>query len=138
MDFVVDASVVAAWVLDDEQSDLADQVIDSLTLKAATAPHLWALEVANILTVCERRGRIDSAKRKLMADAVKDLGVVEQPHTQDTIFGEILNLAVKHSLSAYDASYLELAMRLGLPLATLDKPLQKAAEAEGVAVIKVV
>jgi predicted nucleic acid-binding protein len=138
MDFVLDASVAAAWVLDDEQSDLADQVIDSLDVKTATAPHLWALEVANILTVCERRGRIDAAKRKLMAEAVKDLGVIEQPHTQDAVFGEVMDLAAKHALSAYDASYLELAMRLGVPLATLDKPLEKAALAEGVAVIQAV
>jgi predicted nucleic acid-binding protein len=138
MDFVLDASVAAAWVLDDEQSDLADQVIDSLAFKTATAPHLWALEVANILTVCERRGRIDAAKRKLMAEALRDLGVIEQPHTQDAVFGEIMDLAAKHSLSSYDASYLELAMRLGVPLATLDKPLQKAAEAEGVVVVKAV
>lgn len=138
MDFVLDASVAAAWVLDDEQSDLADQVIDSLAFKTAAVPHLWALEVANILTVCERRGRIDAAKRKLMAEALRDLGVLEQPHTQDTVFGEIMDLAAKHSLSSYDASYLELAMRLGVPLATLDKPLQKAAEAEGVVVVKAV
>ena len=138
MDFVLDASVAAAWVLDDEQSDLADQVIDSLAFKTATAPHLWALEVANILTVCERRGRIDTGKRKLMAEALRDLGVIEQPHTQETVFGEIMDLAVKHSLSSYDASYLELAIRLGVPLATLDRPLQKAAEAEGVTLVKAV
>lgn len=138
MDFVLDASVAAAWVLDDEQSDLADQVIDSLAFKTAAAPHLWALEVANILTVCERRGRIDAAKRKLMAEALRDLGVIEQPHTQDAVFGEIMDLAAKHSLSSYDAAYLELAIRLGVPLATLDKPLQKAAEAEGVVVVKAV
>jgi len=138
MDFVLDASVAAAWVLDDEQNDLADQVIDSLAFKTAAAPHLWALEVANILTVCERRGRIDAAKRKLMAEALRDLGVMEQPQPQETVFGAIMDLAAKHSLSSYDASYLELAMRLGVPLATLDKPLQKAAEAEGVVVVKAV
>lgn len=138
MDFVLDASVAAAWVLDDEQSDLADQVIDSLAFKSAAAPHLWALEVANILAVCERRGRIDAAKRKLMAEALRDLGVIEQPHTQEAVFGEIMDLASKHSLSSYDASYLELAIRLGVPLATLDKPLQKAAEAKGVVLVKVV
>jgi predicted nucleic acid-binding protein len=109
-----------------------------LAFKTATAPHLWALEVANILTVCERRGRIDAAKRKLMAEALRDLGVVEQPHTQDAVFGEIMDLAAKHSLSSYDASYLELAGRLGLPLATLDGPLKRAAVAEGVVLIEVI
>jgi predicted nucleic acid-binding protein len=80
------------------------QNIDSLDVKTATSPHLWALELANILTVCERRGRIDAAKRKPMAEAVKDLGVVEQPHAQDAIFGEVMELAAMHSLSAYAAS----------------------------------
>lgn len=138
MDLVLDASVAAAWVLEDEQNDLADQVIDSLTVKTATAPHLWALEVANILLVSERRGRIDAAKRKLMAEAVRDLGVLEQPQPQDLIFGAVMDLAARHKLSSYDASYLELALRLGLPLATLDEPLKRAAVAEGVPLIEVI
>lgn len=138
MDLVLDASIAAAWVLDDEQSDLADQVIDSLAFKTATAPHLWALELANILMVSERRKRIDATRRKLMAEAVRDLGVIEQPHTQDAIFGQVMDLAAKHGLSAYDASYLELAIRLGLPLATLDEPLRKAARAEGVPLVELV
>lgn len=135
LDLVLDASVAAAWVLEDEQSDLADQVIDSLATKIATAPHLWALEVGNILLTTEKRGRIDAAKRRLMAEALRDLGVVEQPHSQESVFGDILELAARHRLSSYDAAYLELALRLGLPLATLDKPLRVAAAAEGVTII---
>lgn len=127
--------MAAAWVLEDEQNDLADRVIDSLATKIAVAPHLWALETANILLVAERRGRIDKAKRLLMAKALRDLGVQEQPHEQDATFGAVIDLAAKHSLSSYDASYLELAMRLHLPLATLDAPLQRAATAEGVALV---
>lgn len=134
MDFVLDTSIAAAWVLEDEQNDLADQVIDSLVTMTATAPHLWSLELANILLVCERRGRIDEAKRQLMGEAVRDLGVLEQPQPQDVIFGSVMDLATRHGLSSYDASYLELAVRLGLPLATLDEPLKKAALAEGVPV----
>ncbi len=138
MDLVLDASVAAAWVLEDEQNDLADQVIDSLTTKTATAPHLWALEIANILLVSERRGRIDAAKRNLMGEAIRDLGVIEQPQPQDVVFGGLLDLAAKHKLSSYDASYLELAIRLGLPLATLDEPLKRAAVSEGVALVEAV
>ena len=138
MDLVLDASVAAAWVLEDEQNDLADQVIDSLVTKTATAPHLWALEVGNILLTTEKRGRIDTAKRRRMAQALQDLGVVEQPHSQDAIFGDVLELAARHRLSSYDAAYLELALRLGLPLATLDKPLIAAAAAEGVKVLRAV
>lgn len=138
MDLVLDASVAAAWVLEDEQSDLADQVIDSLATQTATAPHLWALEVGNILLTTERRGRIDATKRKLMAQALRELGVIEQPHTQEFVFGDIMELGSKHRLSSYDAAYLELAIRLGLPLATLDKSLRAAASAEGVTIIEAV
>jgi predicted nucleic acid-binding protein len=136
MDMVLDASIAAAWVLEDEQNDLADQVIDSLTSRIAVAPHLWALEIANILLVCERRGRIDAAKRKLMAQALCDLGVIEHPHPQKASLGSIMELAAKHRLSSYDTSYLALAIQLELPLATLDAPLRQAAEAEGVSIVK--
>lgn len=138
MDLVLDASVAAAWVFEDEQSDLADQVIDSLATRTATAPHLWALEVGNILLTEERRGRIDADKRKMMAEALEDLCVIEQPQPQAIIFGAILDLAAKHKLSSYDAAYLELALRLGIPLATLDKPLAAVAAREGVTVITAV
>ncbi|MGI8603353.1 MAG: type II toxin-antitoxin system VapC family toxin [Verrucomicrobiales bacterium] len=136
MDFVLDASVAAAWVLEDEQSNLADQIIDSLATKTAVAPHLWALETSNILLVAERRGRIDSGKRKLMIEAIRDLGVIEEPQPQRITFGAVQDLAAKHLLSSYDASYLELAVRLGLPLATLDQPLRKAAMQENVPLVE--
>jgi predicted nucleic acid-binding protein len=126
------------WVLQDEQNDLADQVIDSLDTKTATAPHLWSLEVGNILLTTEKRGRINAAERRLMAEALRNLGVIEQPQTQKTTLGDVLELAARHRLSSYDAAYLELALRLGLPLATLDKPLMAAAEAEGVRLIKAI
>ena len=94
--------------------------------------------MSNILLTTERRGRIDAAKRKLMAEALRELGVIEQPPTQESVFGAIMELASKHRLSSYDAAYLELAIRLGLPLATLDKPFRAAAEAEGVTLIEAV
>jgi predicted nucleic acid-binding protein len=136
MDFVLDASIAAAWVLEDEQSELADQIIDSLATKTALAPYLWALEIGNILLVAERRGRIDAAKRKLMLEAVRDLGVVEEAQPQAIAFGAVQDLATKHRLSSYDAAYLELAVRLGLPLATLDEALRKAATLEKVPLVE--
>lgn len=132
MDFVLDASISAAWVLEDEQSDLADEVIDSLAIKIAVVPHLWALEMGNILLVAERRGRIDAEKRVLMLQAIQDLGVSEEPQPQSITFGVLQELAVRHRLSAYDAAYLELAVRLKLPLATLDEALRRAAVLENV------
>jgi predicted nucleic acid-binding protein len=135
MDFILDASIAAAWVLEDEQSDLADQVIDSLSTKIAVVPHLWALEMGNILLMAERRGRIDSAKRLLMLSAIQDLGVSEEPQPPSITFGSLQDLAAKHRLSAYDAAYLELAVRLQLPLATLDEALRRAAILENVPLI---
>jgi predicted nucleic acid-binding protein len=135
MDFVLDASIAAAWVLEDEQDDLADEVIDSLTVKTAIAPHLWSLEVGNILLVSERRGRITAAKRRKMAEALLNLGVLEESPAQEVTLGAVMDLAAKHRLSSYDASYLELALRHALPLATLDEPLKRAAIAEGVSLV---
>jgi predicted nucleic acid-binding protein len=138
MEFVLDASIAAAWIFEDERSELADEIIDSLAEKTAVAPPLWALETGNILLVSERRGRIDAAKRKLMLDALGDLGVIEEPQPQGITFGAVPDLAARHCLSSYDAAYLELAIRLQLPLATLDESLRKAAEQENVPLIELV
>ncbi len=96
---------------------------------------MWALEVANILLTAEKRGRLNATKRREIARALGDLGVIEQPQPQDVIFGDVLELASAHRLSSYDAAYLELAKRLQLPLATLDKALREASIAEGVTVL---
>jgi len=131
--FVLDGSVTLAWFFEDEAGGYAEAVEDGLEHAAAVVPSLWALEVANALLTGERRKRTTEAQATQFADLLGLLPITvdDQAHTQ--AFGTILSLARAHHLSAYDAAYLELAMRRGLPLATLDRKLQIAADAAGVA-----
>ena len=98
----------------------------------AIVPNLWRLELGNVLVQAERHGRITAAQLTTALELVRNLPVTTDAETDGRAFREILNLARTTSLTTYDASYLELAMRHGIPLATLDKALIRAAN--GVAV----
>lgn len=130
--FVLDCSVSAAWCLHDETNDAAHRLLAVLGETEAMVPELWRPEMANVLAVAERRGRIDQRDAE---EAVSLLGrlpmrvVASEPDTMKRLVG----LARETGLSAYDASYLELALRLNLALATFDEHLAKAAAAVGVA-----
>jgi predicted nucleic acid-binding protein len=134
MAFVVDASVAAAWLLPDEVSNVATAAYARLPEEEAVAPGLWWLEMRNIFLSNERRGRIDAAKSNRALDLLAGLPI-RLEHGAES--GALMALARKHGLSAYDAAYLELALREALPLATLDNALAKAALAEGVALVGV-
>ena len=132
MPFVLDASVTAAWCFPDEKSGTAQVALDRLTGDEAVVPALWWFEIRNILVVNERRGRIDPSETiAFLADLERlPLRIDREPD------GEVvLALARKHGLTAYDAAYLELARRLGEPLATLDKALANATRADGVPLV---
>ena len=132
MPFVLDASVTAAWCFPDEQSIVADAAMQRLLDDEALAPSLWTLEIRNILIVNERRGRIDTAD----ADAfLRDLDGLPIRVRHDADLRAIFSLARKHQLTAYDAAYLDLALRTSAALATLDQSLARAARAEGVQLI---
>ena len=125
--YVLDASLAAAWFLPDEASDAADRLLGDALADAPVVPSLFRHELRNLLLVAERRGRlaaadVDEALIRLAAlpIAVRDGGDDRQ----------VVNLARKYALTAYDAAYLELALREGAPLATLDKRLAEAARAE--------
>jgi predicted nucleic acid-binding protein len=135
MPFVMDASVTAAWVLPDEENVLAERVQDMLAEEEAIVPAVWWFEIRNLLITSERRNRLTPA---LTATVLANLA--QYPIVQDNSPNEIsvLRLAREHSLSVYDASYLELAARLEVPLATLDKELARAATTEAVRLISVV
>ena len=126
---VVDASVVIAWLFDDEDEPRADSVLELLTVDGALVPHLWHLETRNTLLIAERRGRLSARGVKERLDALKGLPIRTdiQPDLQSAF-----NLARAHGLSFYDALYLELAKREIAELATLDGALGRAALAEGV------
>lgn len=132
MPFVIDASVTASWCFPDENDPAAEAAFDRLATDMAVVPALWWFEVHNILAVNERRGRIDAAgTAEFLADL--DRLPIRLDYTPQSSM--VLALARKHRLTVYDAAYLELARRLGKPLATLDQALAAAAQSDGVALI---
>ena len=132
--FVLDCSVALAWLFQDEASPNTDQLLKKLRDddSSAIVPNLWRLELGSVLAQAERRGRITAAQLTTALELVRGLPIATDAETDSRAFREILNLARTTSLTTYDASYLELAMRHGVPLATLDKALIRAAR--GVAV----
>jgi len=133
VDIVVDSSVAVAWCFSDEQGEYAQAVLDALSTRRAVVPYLWHLEVANTLLVGERRKRSTQADTATWLGLLSALPIEVDDETRAQAFGTTISLARAHSLSAYDAAYLELAMRRRLPLATLDEKLKAAARAVGVA-----
>ncbi len=130
--FVLDGSVTLVWVFADEGDDYAAAILDKMPDLQAHVPALWALEVANALLVGERRGRTTPAMSAHFLALLGTFPITVDDETVARAWFETMHLARAHKLSAYDASYLELAMRLGLPLATLDGKLNAAATAVGV------
>ena len=133
-EFVLDASITMTWCFVDEASAYADTVLTRLGHASALTPGIWPLEVCNALAVAERRGRIDQAGVSRFLTALSALPILVQPERPERAFNNILALARQYALSSYDASYLDLAMRYGLPLATADTRLKEAAQAAGVAI----
>lgn len=133
--FVIDNSVVMAWFFEDEASDYTVSVLESLTKYDCIVPSIWPLEVANTLLVGERRGRTTEAKAARFITLLNSLSIQIDPETTRHALLDTLQLARENHLSSYDAAYLELAMREGVPIATQDKALKKAAKKCGVELI---
>ena len=126
--FVLDCSVAVAWLLEDERVPGADALLDLLDGGGqAVVPSLWRLELGNVLVAAERRSRISAKGIARCLGILAGLPIVTDSHTEERALREILELARREWLTTYDASYLELAMRRGLPLATLDRSLARAA-----------
>lgn len=132
MSLVLDSSAVLAWIYADETTDAIRRVFERLALEGAWVPGLWRLEVANVLDMGVRRKRNDTAFRDATLADLDLLPIRVDPDTDRQAWGITLRLASRHRLPLYDAAYLELAMRRGLPLATLDTDLRAAAAAEAV------
>ena len=132
MNFVLDASVALSWCFEDEGGDYALEVLDTLRTEEAVVPALWTLEVSNGLLVAERKGRTDPAAVNKFTRLLMSLRLAVDPAERSRGFAETLRLARAHGLTPYDAAYLELGMRFGVPLATLDWGLLVAADREGV------
>ena len=129
---VIDCSVTMAWYFKDEGTTYTNAVRAALATERAAVPALWPLEVANVLLMGERRKRSTQAKAAKWLRFLTALPIAVDTQTPALAFDPILALARSHKLTAYDAAYLELAMRLGLPLAARDDALEKAAQAVGV------
>jgi predicted nucleic acid-binding protein len=130
--FVLDVSVTLVWGFTDENDDYATAILERMPDLHAYVPNLWPLEVANALLVGERRGRTTPADTAHFLAILGTFPITVDDETVARAWVETMHLARIHNLSSYDASYLELAMRLGLPLATLDDKLKNAAQAVGV------
>ena len=129
---VLDSSVALAWVLPGEGTDATEALLDEIAASGAAAPGLWPLETANVLLQAERARRITRAERQRSLAALAALPIRIDADTATQAFGSTTALAEAHGLTLYDASYLELALRLALPLASLDGKLRQAAQASGV------
>lgn len=130
--FVLDASVALSWFLRDESDGYANGVLAELAKMEASVPCLWLLEICNALTVLERRGRIKEAETARVLTLVRNLPIeMDDTPVAETV-ERVTSLARRLKISAYGASYLELAIRRGLPLATLDRKLKAAAKRAGV------
>jgi predicted nucleic acid-binding protein len=132
MAFVLDASITVCWAFQHEDHPDASLAFAQMRTQEAVVPCLWWFEVRNILVVNERRQRIAESDTAAFLLNLSRLRIrVDRVPDEDAV----LRLARTHRLSVYDAAYLELAQREGLPLATLDADLQKAAVGEGVALL---
>jgi predicted nucleic acid-binding protein len=130
--FVLDASVTLAWFFEDEVSAYTSAVLESLRRHQAHVPGIWPLEVVNVLLVGERRGRCTEARSSRFLGLLSVLPIHVMSVADMSIPADLLSLARRHGLSAYDADYLRLAIRDGVPIATQDKKLAKAASESGV------
>jgi predicted nucleic acid-binding protein len=133
--FVLDASVALAWCFEDESSDLADLALDRLAQTSALVPAIWSLEIGNALLGAERRRRLSQAESSRFLALIRALPIEIEAVSAPRMLNDVVTLAREQGLSTYDAAYLELAMRNGLPLATLDAALWQAAERCGVSLI---
>ena len=133
MSFVLDRSVTLSWCFEGERLEATDALLTQVVESGAGAPSLWSLEILNALSMAERRRRIDADRRQRLCGFLHDLPVNIDVETASRAWAATSQLAARFKLTLYDADYLELAQRLNLPLATLDKELRVAGRALGIA-----
>lgn len=141
MQFVLDNSVTMRWLFGDgspRDTAYADRVLDLLSEEGTTAlvPAIWPLEVGNVISRAEARGVLDEARGTEFLALLNAMAIEPDRESIDQALGQTRHLARQHRLSTYDAAYLELALRKGLPIATLDTDLRAASDATGTAQIQ--
>ncbi|MBX3412237.1 MAG: type II toxin-antitoxin system VapC family toxin [Pirellulales bacterium] len=125
--FVVDASVALTWLFKDEATESTDTLLVRLEQETALVPSWWFLEIANVVGLAERKGRITEVESARFISDLLKLGIEVELLSPEQPFSQFLPLARKFALTCYDSMYLELAQRRQLPLASLDEQLHKAA-----------
>lgn len=133
--FVLDTSVAAAWFFPNEVTDYTERILDQVQQTGAVVPTIWPLEIANVLLVGERRRRLTEAQAEHLVAFLQDLPIRIAESGSMAALRATLALGRPQGLSTYDASYLELAMREGLPLATQDARLRAAAQRVGIELV---
>jgi len=129
--------VALSWCFEDEEDGYADAVLDRLVGDGAVVPSIWPFEILNGLIVAERRGRLTPAQGARFEELLGALLIDVEAAPGRERWSILVSLAREHRLSAYDASYLELALRRNLPLATLDAQLVQALERSGAELLSV-
>ena len=124
------------WCFRDDATRYAEQILARLATEEACVPSLWALEVANVLLVAERRRRLTPADSSRFVSLLQTLPIRVDTETARHAWSDVLPVGRSHQLSSYDASYLELAMRIGCPIATLDENIRRAAKPLGVELLR--
>ena len=136
MPFVLDASVTMAWCFSDEATPYTDAVLARFRTAGAIVPAVWSLEVINTLLIGERRGRVTSDDIAVFVNLLQTLRIeIEPASSLAAAVGPVHEIGRVHGLSSYDASYVELALRRRLPLATFDARMRAAAVDLGVPLV---
>ena len=133
IDFVIDNSVAAGWVLENQATAYSTHIASRLQTQSACAPALWEVELTNVLRTACIRQRLDAQRAQQMLLRIDDMSIEVDRHPVPR--SELLALALRFGLTTYDAAYLELALRRQLPIATLDQALVNAAMASGVGLV---
>jgi predicted nucleic acid-binding protein len=132
---VLDSSVALTWFLPRQRTARTNALLIQTAEQGALTTSLWPIEIANVLLIYERRGQMTAAERSRALSEYSKLPIATDDQTAARAWSTAFELALAHKLTVYDAGYLELSLRTGLPLATLDQVLSKAATALGVPVL---
>lgn len=133
--FIVDCSLAMTWLFQDEATPRTAKLMQRLDAETALVPALFFLEVANVLAVAQRQGRIAPAQADQFVAEFSKLQFEVDAEAPQRAIDRLLPLCRQHQLTSYDATYLELAIRRQTPLATIDEPLRKAAKKSGVELV---
>jgi predicted nucleic acid-binding protein len=135
--FVIDNSIVMTWCFDDQANPYGDAILESLSEAVAVVPVIWPLEVVNVLLVAERHLRLHESDSVRFISLLSQLPILVERAWPERMMKDWLALSRANDLSSYDAAYLELAMRLGLPIATLNKKIRATAKRVDVPLLEV-